>query len=225
MNEKTERNLCEVPGDVSIISKLEEIEPLFNSTFEPEGQKCWPEVSLYVLRVKVSLTFRHLLRHKADLLIIPCIDPYFKLYPGNILNRSPFNYREKLEEKKFFTAGNEGEVYLQKCVGIENFKAFAFMKVGENSEYVGKCVESLILKLTQIDTQVKSVVLPYSQSIKSVLPILDKLFEGFNKMKFKSKLSEFVISTNQPEAFNNGCLEFIEFVNKLIENNEICIEF
>ena len=163
------------------------------------------------------------MRHKADLLIIPCNDKQFKLYPGNILNRSPFNYREKLEEKNFFS--REGEVYLQKCVGIENFKAFGFMNVGENGVHIKECMEKLILELTKIDIKIKVVLFPFSEAFESVLPILEKAFEGLNKMKFKTKLNEFIISTNHPEAFNYGCLQFVSFVNELVKNNEICIDF
>lgn len=136
------------------------------------------------------------MRHKTDLLIIPCNDRAFKIYPGNILNRSPFNYREKLEEKNFFSQEKEGEVYLQKCVGIENFKGFAFMNVGKNVSCVQKCVEELIKKLSTIEFPVRSVLFPFSTALKEILPILEKSFEGFNKMKCKTKLNEFIISTN-----------------------------
>jgi hypothetical protein len=52
-------------------------------------------------------------------------------YPGNIINSSSANYREKIIQK-----GKDiqemGKIYLQKCVGIGKFKVLAFMKIDDS---------------------------------------------------------------------------------------------
>ena len=61
---------------------------------KPVALKCWPEISLYIQKIRVSLTIRPILEHGAEILIIPFEDTKFSLYPGNIINRCSINYRE-----------------------------------------------------------------------------------------------------------------------------------
>jgi hypothetical protein len=47
------------------------------------------------------------------------------LYPGNMVNQFPFDYRKKLKEKDKPT----GESYMQRCVGVKNFQVVAFARI------------------------------------------------------------------------------------------------
>ena len=71
---------------------------------EPKGQKCWPEISIYIRKIKVRLVLRPILEEVADLLWIPFKNYTFKIYPGNIINIGNHNYREdiKKEDPKLF---------------------------------------------------------------------------------------------------------------------------
>lgn len=139
------------------------------ANLEPEGQKYWPEFAFYVLRSRISITFKNLQKEKADVLVIPCFDKSFKIYPGSILNASPFNYRGKLSEKNFFDENKAGEVCLQKCVGIPNFNIFAFINIGKVPNKIEKCIENLFELLVRLKTPIKAVVFPFSKQLDSSL--------------------------------------------------------
>lgn len=83
----------------------------------PRGQKCWPEMSMYIMEAKLSFSYRQITEHECDILIIPYKDLKFEMYPGNIINKCKADYRKKIAEK-----GSEieevGFIYPQKCVGI-----------------------------------------------------------------------------------------------------------
>lgn len=52
------------------------------------------------------------------------------LYPGNMVNQFPFDYRKKLKEKN----KPVGEAYLQRAVGTKNFQVIAFAQVSDTDE-------------------------------------------------------------------------------------------
>lgn len=87
-------------------------------------------MSIYIMKTKITLSYRRIDEHVADLLIIPYRDFKFNIYPGNIINRCSFDYKAKIKNK-----GDElskiGITYLQKCYDIDNFKIIGFLKVGD----------------------------------------------------------------------------------------------
>lgn len=91
----------------------------------PLGQKCWPEVSIYVRRSKLTLILSRITDHICSVLYFPYSKDWMNFYPGNIINQCSFDYRKKLKEKQ----KPVGEAYPQKCVGIDNFRAFAFARL------------------------------------------------------------------------------------------------
>lgn len=214
-----------IPENVSIIIDSEEKPEDRMVNLEPEGQKYWPEFSFYVLRSKISITFKNLQKEKADVLVIPCFDKSFKVFPGSILNASPFNYREKLSEKNFYDNNKAGEVCLQKCVGIANFNIFAFINIGKVTNKIEKCVENLFELLMRLKTPIKEVVFPFSMQMNSsLLPILARAVKGLESMK-NSSLTRLTIITKDMDAFEQGVNEFKTYVLSLIEENEISAEF
>lgn len=67
---------------------------------EPKGLKCWPETSIFIKGMKVCFSYRKIVQHSADILIIPFRDLKFNVYPGKIINLFEVDYRKKLEGKK-----------------------------------------------------------------------------------------------------------------------------
>ena len=105
---------------------------------EPHGRKCWPSTSIYVRGTSVSFTYKTINESVADLLVIPYKDMTFGIYPGTIVNSfEKVDYRKVLTEKGP-KADKVGSVCIQKCVGLDNFKALGFMKIGIQEE-VEKC--------------------------------------------------------------------------------------
>lgn len=66
---------------------------------EPLGLKCWPTVSIYVKKAKVSLYLSRILDHNCSIIYFPYSKYSMNLYPGNMVNQFPFDYRKKLKEK------------------------------------------------------------------------------------------------------------------------------
>ena len=95
-----------------------------NSTMatEPLGLKCWPSMSIYVKKSKVSLFLSRIHDHNCSVLYFPYSNYTMNLYPGNLVNQFNYDYRKKLKEK----SKPAGEAYLQRCVGVKNFQVLAF---------------------------------------------------------------------------------------------------
>lgn len=94
---------------------------------EPLGLKCWPTVSIYVKKSKVSLYLSRILDHNCSVLFFPYTNYTMDLHPGNLINQFPFDYRKKLKEK----AKPAGETYLQKCLGVKNFQIVGFAMISK----------------------------------------------------------------------------------------------
>jgi len=47
----------------------------------------------------MSLTYKQISEHVADILVFPFSNLNFDIYPGNLINKFEINYREKIEEK------------------------------------------------------------------------------------------------------------------------------
>lgn len=54
------------------------------------------------------------------------------MYPGNIINKCKADYRKKIADKGA-EVEEVGYLYPQKCVGIQNFKAIGFLKMGKGA--------------------------------------------------------------------------------------------
>lgn len=65
-------------------------------------------------------------------MIIPYRDLKFEMYPGNIINKCKADYRKKIADKGA-EVEEVGYLYPQKCVGIQNFKAIGFLKMGKGA--------------------------------------------------------------------------------------------
>ena len=84
------------------------------------------------METKLSLTYRHITEHICDVLVIPYKDLSMGIYPGNIINKCSVDYRLKIQKKDELK--EVGSIYVQKCLGIDNFKAIAFMRVGKTEK-------------------------------------------------------------------------------------------
>ena len=56
-------------------------------------------MSLYIKQCKMSITYKQISEHVADILVFPFSNLNFDIYPGNLINKFEINYREKIEEK------------------------------------------------------------------------------------------------------------------------------
>jgi hypothetical protein len=66
---------------------------------EPFGLKCWPSVSLYIRKSKLSFYLSRIHDHNCSILYFPYSNYSMDLYPGNMVNQFPFDYRKKLKDK------------------------------------------------------------------------------------------------------------------------------
>lgn len=66
----------------------------------PIGLKCWPSVSVYIRRTKVSVYMSRICDHMCSILFFPYTGYHLNLHPGNIINQSPFDYKKKLKERQ-----------------------------------------------------------------------------------------------------------------------------
>lgn len=67
------------------------------NTPQPRGQKCWPEVSMWLMEKRLALGYRQVAEHVGDVLIIPYRNTKLEVYPGNIVNKFKVDYRKKIE--------------------------------------------------------------------------------------------------------------------------------
>ena len=65
---------------------------------------------------------------KGDILVVPYRQPKLDMYPGNFVLKSTADYKKKITEKGE-KLDKDGSIYIQRCVGIDNFTGFAFMKI------------------------------------------------------------------------------------------------
>lgn len=128
---------------------------------------------MYVMETKLSMTYRHIIEHQADVLIIPYNDLTLNIYPGNIVNRCQIDYRKKLADKGS-ELENNGSVYVQKCVGIDHFKAIAFLRIDKKGDEIQECMKKLLKKLENLQMPVESVVIPFSSQMGDPL----RIFKG-----------------------------------------------
>jgi hypothetical protein len=61
-------------------------------------------------------------------LVVPYREAKLDLYPGNFVMKSTADYKKKITEKGE-KLNKDGSVYIQKCIGIDNFRGFAFLKI------------------------------------------------------------------------------------------------
>ena len=91
--------------EISMIDKVPKKDPVKVEDFRinkimatgPIGLKCWPSVSIFIKQTKVSLILSRLIDHVCNILFFPYSNYYLTLYPGNIINQSPFDYKNKLK--------------------------------------------------------------------------------------------------------------------------------
>jgi hypothetical protein len=62
--------------------------------------------------------------------VAPFKTPRLEFYPGNIINQSKINYKEKIAKKEELK--NAGETYFQKAHEIASFEGIAFLKVDDS---------------------------------------------------------------------------------------------
>lgn len=119
-------------------------------------------MSMYVNETKLTFSYRQITEHQCDILIIPYKDLKLEMYPGNIVNKCKADYRKKILDK-----GAEieelGHIYAQKCVGIPNFKAFGFLKMGKGVNEARPCIAGILPQLKQLSMPVFSILIPYSK--------------------------------------------------------------
>lgn len=70
-----------------------------------------------------------MLEFACDIIIIPYKDLKFEVYPGNLVNSFKVDYRKKIESKGS-RIQKMGCVYIQKCLGLDNFVAIGFLCIG-----------------------------------------------------------------------------------------------
>ena len=51
------------------------------------------------METKLSITYRHISEHAADVLVIPYRDLSMNIYPGSIINKCKIDYRKKISSK------------------------------------------------------------------------------------------------------------------------------
>jgi hypothetical protein len=106
------------------------------------------------------------------------------LYPGNMVNQFPFDYRKKLKEKD----KPKGEAYMQRCVGSRNFQVIAFAGIDLNDlSTASKSIENLFEQASRSEKQhLESTIIPYSLQLGPLAPILKVCFDALEKYdKFK----------------------------------------
>ena len=70
------------------------------------------------------------------------------IYPGSIVNKCKVDYRKKIADKPELK--EVGSVYVQKCVGIDNFKALAFLKVDGKDDSLFSGAKEVIRKISKL---------------------------------------------------------------------------
>lgn len=172
---------------------------------EPLGLKCWPSVSIYIKRSKLSLYLSRIHDHNCSVLFFPFTNYSMDLYPGNLINQFPFDYRKKLKEKN----KPIGESYLQRCVGMKNFQILAFSMINpEDGESTSKSIESLFTQCERAEKQkLDSALIPYSLALGSARPIIKVALDTLDKSE---KIKEIIISTNDPKTFCKAAEDFLE---------------
>lgn len=88
------------------------------------------------------------------------------MYPGNIINKCKADYRKKIAEKGDKISEN-GFIYPQKCVGIPNFQALGFLKLGKDSDPKKAYIEGIIPQIKNLKIKVSSILIPYSKHLGS----------------------------------------------------------
>ena len=86
-----------VPKKIEINEKKSDFRINKTMACQPIGLKCWPSVSIYIRRTKVSVYMSRINDHICSVLFFPYTEYNLDLYPGNIINQSPFNYKKKLK--------------------------------------------------------------------------------------------------------------------------------
>lgn len=182
---------------------------------EPKGQKCWPEISIYIRKIKVRLVLRPILEEVADLLWIPFKNFTFKIYPGNIINIGNHNYREdiKKEDPKLYSLS------VKKCLSIPNFKAFAFVKIDDSNEKPEQLRKSFCKSkaLKSSSITVKKLVIPISPELCDFETLNTNIAESLEG----SILEEVTFNTNDPDYFSKCLVSFTGYLNKLLADNEV----
>lgn len=145
----------------------------------PLGLKCWPTVSIYIKRVKVAFCLSRIHDHNCSILVFPYSNFTMDLYPGNMINQFSFDYKKKLKEKNKPC----GESYLQRCVDTKNFQVIAFARVNlESLETAALSIESMFDQAERSEKMdLDSVLIPYSNEIGSLKPILKACFNALEK--------------------------------------------
>ena len=191
----------------------------------PLGQKCWPEVSIYVKRSKITVILSRIPDHICSILYFPYSKFSMNFYPGNIINQCSFDYRKKLTEQD----KPVGESYLQRCVGIKNIGSFAFARIDEEDKEAS--VESSIknmfeqcIKKNKADGEkptFKSVLIPYSSQLGNPEKFL---MQAVRSLEESEGIKEVIISTNKLDAFEEASKVFLSIIKQLGELNEIVID-
>ena len=79
--------------------------------------------------MKMTIAFRRIQDFKSKVLVVPFKTPKLELYPGNIVNQSKVNYKERIAKKEDLNSA--GDTYFQKAHEIASFEALAFVKIDE----------------------------------------------------------------------------------------------
>lgn len=67
----------------------------------------------------MCIAFRRMQDFKSKVLVVPFKTPKLELYPGNIVNQSKVNYKERIAKKEDLKSA--GDTYFQKAHEIASF--------------------------------------------------------------------------------------------------------
>ena len=190
----------------------------------PKGRKCWPESCLYILGCKLSVTYRPMSDFRCKLLVLPYSTTKMEYFPGNIINRSSINYKQKIIGKGE-QISTPGTVYMQKAVDLDHLEAIAFLKIDpdspESSLKIGtKEVLKMVEKLKS-GTELDSIIFPICSALGSPAAVIQPLL---NNLENCAKIKEVYVTTNSSECFVKAMNEFTQQMQVLIEDNEILFD-
>lgn len=178
---------------------------------------------------KLSVTLRILQDFNSKVLVVPYSSLTLEYDPGNYVIKSKVDYRSKLKTK-----GEEiskpGDVYFQKAVELDHFKALAFLKIDTTDEAkIKSSVEDgikLIMKnlgaiKNENENKLDSVVFPLCEKLCDP-SIVIRAFA--TSMETNISIKEVALSVKDPK-FYLKCIEgYQKAISEMIDNNEISYE-
>ena len=156
--------------------------------------------------MKVTFGYRQITEYKSDILVIPYKDLKLGVYPGNLISKiTSIDYRKKIKEK--IGIDHVGSFYPQKCVEVPNFKAFGFLKIGDNN--VDQNVAEIFPSINLMNKAMSSILIPYSKDMGPAKSIINSVFNSVSKYKVNpNKINEVHISTNDGQLYQSGLRAF-----------------